>query len=316
MECEEPEINSSLGYTKRGAICAQIAKSYKIEQFAVINHMKEAKNMAVIIVAPRRGGKTTIMKDLLSQVYSWYSAVYVFSETVELQPKMFNFCPEENICNSFDEEKMIKIYEQQKERVMKLKMLGVKIIPYILFIFDDCIGDQKIRSSKTFIKLFTQSRHLNCGVIVLSQEVGGKYGINKVCRANADIMIAFNLPSENDRELIVSQYLSTINKTIGHELFDRICSIKYNAIIICNFKISKNPEEYVYQYIADEKVPKFIIDKKGNGRLPDVKSLSYGANIQNTSFFKYETKDSKPKFKVNKINDEYNTLYGNKLFEV
>ncbi len=271
MEDIEPDMgtkSSLFGQTKRMQECENIANSYNFKEFDIREEMKDSRNFAALMLAPRRGGKTTMLRDLLSKIYNWYTKVYVFSETSHLQPDMFNFCPKENIFRHFSEEKLKEICDSQEDKIVRLLKLGVpkKEHPIVLLVFDDCINDHHIRSSPTFIKLHAAGRHLALCSIVLSQEVGGKYGINKVCRANCDLLISFFIKAEGDRELIIEQYLSQENKNVGYKIYKNITKEKYKAIVVCNFKNDQNPEETIYWYLAKEKVKKFMVGqdvKKG-----------------------------------------------------
>lgn len=245
-----------------------------------ILELEHIKNMSVAIYGKRRTGKTVALRGLLSQIKHWYSDVYVFSSTAGVQREPYNFAPKENVFNSFNEEKLLEIYDSQAKYIdeeMRYKPKATseseykKKLNYTLLIFDDVIGDDKVRSSSTFKNLFTLGRHYNFAIFVLSQEMGGRGGLPKPVRANLDLAISFFLNAENDRELFVEQYLSTKNKKVGRGIFSEITSTTFNTIVINNYITSQEPTDYIRQYMAPKEV-KFKI-KKGRVELRANKGL-------------------------------------------
>lgn len=224
-------------------------------------------NFSMAIYGRRRSGKTIVLKDILSKIKKWFDSAYLFSETIDDQPLLYNFIPKENRFNSFDQEKIRKIYTKQQGYIRQEMDKNPKVdkskLKHILFIFDDCINAVDFRSSEILNKIHVSGRHTNCASIILSQEVGGKNGINKVQRTNEDIIISFFQKADYDRELIISQYLSIVDKKIGNEIYRSLTSKDFHCIVIENYKTTQKYEEFVHWYLADEKVKDFII-----GELP------------------------------------------------
>lgn len=237
------------------------------EKFNIQKELNERRNFAMSITAKRNMGKSVLLRDLISQIGHWYSECYVFSQTARLQPDLFDFVASSFIIDGFDESVLNRIWKTQEESVLLMKSMNIKNIPRIIIIFDDVIGDPRIRNSKIFNNLFILGRHINLSVIVLSQEVGGRAGLPKVVRANLDIAIAFNLNSEYDRKLFVSQYLTTKSTKIGFEIINDICLVNYQVIVILNFLTSPEPEKYVRKYIASINIRKFKVGQKKDGIL-------------------------------------------------
>jgi hypothetical protein len=243
-------------------------------QFKTLNVrelMKQTKNMSVGVFAKRRMGKTVLVKDLLSQIKDWYTNIYVFSQTASLQPWNFDYVPKENIINGMNIDKLNEIWKTQSDYIneeMKNKPKNAdpsdykKTLDHIVLVFDDVIGDPKIRNSPIFNDLFILGRHINVAVFVLSQEFGGKYGLNKVTRSNLDLIICFFPNAEYDRKLMVDQFISTINRKDGMSNLLKLTEEPYHSAVIANFITDHNPENYLFTYKAKLNVPKFTIETK------------------------------------------------------
>jgi hypothetical protein len=227
--------------------------------------LNETRNFSMVITAKRRSGKSVFMKDICSQIKSWYNHVFVFSMTAEAQPDLFDYVPKDNVINSFDEAKLLKIWESQVREITRLMKTKTdpKKYPKILIIFDDIISDPKVRKSEMLKKLFVMGRHYHFAFIFISQ---GFKEIPPIMRKNVDVAVAFYLESIDDREDFVDAYLTTRNKQTGIQIFDRITEEPYQSIVILNMGTIKDPEQYVNTYIATLKVPKFKMGIHGPER--------------------------------------------------
>jgi hypothetical protein len=196
---------------------------------------------------------------MISRIKSWYADVYVFSESADLQPGLFDYVPKRNVIKGFNQDKLWDIWNKQKRMIMRMIEMGHKKedCPIVLIIFDDIIGDKNIRNSEIFNNIHILGRHLCIASIVLSQEFGGKSGLPKVARANEDLVVSFYPNAHYDRDLIVGQYLSTDCVKTGQELLKNICGEPYMAIVICNFRTTLNIPEYVYKFKADPDIKTF-----------------------------------------------------------
>jgi hypothetical protein len=274
------------------------------ETFSVFDPSTMPHNFSMAIYGRRRSGKTIVLKDILSKTKGWFAKAYLFSETLEDQPDLYNFVPEENRFNGFDQEVMWKIYTKQqgyiRRELAKAKSEGRKLdkskLDHVLFIYDDVINNPEIRSSEILNKIHVSGRHTNMASIILSQEVGGKYGINKVQRTNEDIIISFPQKSEYDRELVVGQYLSVINKNIGDSIFRTLTNDPYNCLVIENYKPTLQYEEFVHWYLADPDVNDFMVGEDGERYKEDVL-------VKVAKYMEFDNKSKQ--LKLLKENDEY-----------
>jgi hypothetical protein len=115
------------------------------------------------IYGQRRTGKSVALRHLLHDVKDWYKKAYVFSETIHLQPDLFDYIPKHNQFNSFDQYKLQEIYNEQETYILKNISAGKKKedLNYVLVLFDDCINDTNFRSSEILKRIHISGRHVN-----------------------------------------------------------------------------------------------------------------------------------------------------------
>jgi hypothetical protein len=268
------------------------AKAYtetlKFDKFDIRKELDNKRNFAMTITSKRRTGKSVLLKDLCSQVKDWYESVFVFSMSAHLQPDLFDFVPKDHIIQGFDEEKLKQIWNTQEERILKLKKLDVspKVLPKILVLFDDIIGDEKVRHSQTLNNFFILGRHLQFAVVILTQTISGKWGLPGVIRSNVDVAISFFLDAEYDRKCFTDQYLSAKNKRAGSIIYEQITrSRPFQAIVVLNCVISQDITECVKTFIAREKLPKFKIGTAVlKGKMNHVSMFAPSSGLQGVDF--------------------------------
>jgi len=258
----------------------------EIKEFDILEVMKDTHNFSCAVFGKRRMGKSILIKDLIHKTKSWFTEIYVFSQSSHLQPDLYDYCPKYNIFNGFNEQKLIEIWNRQEAFIMGELKKGKKKkdLPIILVVFDDIIGDPKVRNSKIFNDLHILGRHLNFASIVLSQEFGGRGGLPKVARANEDLVISFFPNAEYDRKLIIEQYLSTKTKKLGEAILRKVCMEEYQAIVVANFKTDIEPSEYIYRFKARPKVPKFEIGGNkplSHSQLNFLNAQTFGTAMEN-----------------------------------
>jgi phenylalanyl-tRNA synthetase alpha subunit len=238
----------------------KLANTYKFKKFNLIEDLKERKNFSITVTAKRNTGKSVLTRDLCSHMIGWFNQVYVFSLTANLQPDLFDFVDPDNVINSFNENLLIKLWEQQEQLVLKMKAAKVKEdeIPRMLIIFDDLIADPKVRNSTILKRIFIASRHVKISLIFLTQSF---VGIPPVMRVNTDVAICFYLDSQDNREAFAKQYLSTRSTKVGMLILEKITTVPYQALFALNYITDPNPEHTVRTYIANPKIKKFKMCK-------------------------------------------------------
>lgn len=239
--------------------------SLNFETFDIRKELDDKRNFAMTITSKRRTGKSVLLKHLCSQIKDWYQTVYVFSMSAHLQPDLFDFVPKDHIIEGFNEEKLKQIWTSQEQLVTKIKEVkgGGGDIPKVLIIFDDIIGDPKLRNSQTLNNYFILGRHLHFAQIILTQTMSGKWGVPGVIRQNVDVAVAFFLDSERCREQFCGQYLSAKNKKIGDLIFEKVTrDVPYQAIIVLNCVVERDPMKVIKTFVANPKIGKFKMTPK------------------------------------------------------
>lgn len=264
------------------------ANSYKFDKFDPIKELNDKRNFSMIISSKRRTGKSVFVKDICHQIKGWYNSAYLFSMTSDLQPDLYDFIPESNVYNSFNEDKLEEIWSIQEKLITALRAAKApdSDMPHILIILDDVISDTRVKKSEILNRLFVAGRHLKFAVIAISQTFTG---FGPTLRVNCDVSVAFYLDSQDNREAFAKQYLSTKNKNLGIMIFERITKEPYQCIVCLNCKTSSNPEDTIKTYTAKLKVPKFKISAQG------LKNITYLADI-----FRNEANNDKVHITVSK----------------
>ena len=264
---DDPPLSktSRLGDTKTMQANKEYVDSLNFEVFDIVKELEDKKNFAMTITSKRRTGKSVLLKNFCYLIKNWYTTVYVFSMSAHLQPDLFDFVPKDHVIQGFNEEKLNEIWNSQEQLVMKMKKQGIppNDIPKVLILFDDIIGDHKVRHSETLNNFFILGRHLHFGIVMISQTISGKWGLPGVIRSNVDVAVSFFLDSEYDRDLFCEQYLSAGNKKLGSVIYEKITRGKdYQAIVVLNCVISQDITRCVKTFIAKEKLPKFKMGKE------------------------------------------------------
>lgn len=152
----------------------------------------------MMIVGPSGSGKTQlIMNMLMNQDFYWmkdepfFSKIYIMSPTVLADP----------IWKALKKNKQIfervTITDQFETSTLD-EMLNSDDRSPKLLIIDDFAAHLKM-TDKTILNCFFRSRHVNCSVILVSQNYKS---IPKPCRLNASDIFLFNFTSQKELKLI------------------------------------------------------------------------------------------------------------------
>lgn len=146
-----------------------------------------------IMSGSQGGGKSTLVANLLSNPIMYGKSYEGMEEELKknpsLQPKpyfdaiflmlgsdddMFDFLvkngtiKENHVCHMPKPDDIQKVIDGQRLIIEKSNK-NMKLVPKILFIFDDVINDGALMRSKPFLELFVKGRHLNSSTFLLSQ---------------------------------------------------------------------------------------------------------------------------------------------------
>ena len=266
-------------------------------EFVDISNIREwdpettPENFFILISAKRRAGKSWLVRHILKPLKHRFKHAYLFSETAHLQdPNPFDFIPDSNKYDHFDEEILLQMIRNQnmiKEKNLKLKK-SLQLPNPILIVLDDVITGPQIRLSKALKALATQGRHSNVSVICLSQTISAKYGFPSVIRDNLDLFICFTLHSCFNRDTAAECFASIVDKKEGIKLINSITQEKPYQVAVFDLSLTnvKRYQDYVFKYIAPASLPKFMIgpkDEKYNKFITDT-----GRRLQSSVNFKLD----------------------------
>jgi predicted AAA+ superfamily ATPase len=100
--------------------------SLNFKEFNLRQTFNDKRNLSCVLVGKRRIGKTYLLNHLLYSIKDWYSKVYIFSETLDLQPESFDYAYSGQKYDRFDEDVLEEIWENQKNYVLEEMKKGEK----------------------------------------------------------------------------------------------------------------------------------------------------------------------------------------------
>ena len=219
----------------------------------------------------RRQGKTHLLSHLLyklSRKRQW-SAVFLFSETASVQDSSYEFIPDAYKYDSLDTgvlERILKTQRKIKEHNNAVDGEDKKPYGKILIICDDVINNKDVFYSPVVNSLFTQGRHFNVDICILSQSLTG---LHPKARNNADAIIIFRSLSKKQRDSIVEWYLTIHNnkdsKNLSYAFMETIYQKPFTAMVldIGNAQNVCEHCEYVFKISASAyNPPDFFLGKK------------------------------------------------------
>jgi len=227
------------------------------------------KNSFIIVVAPRRSGKSHAIQSILEDYTKKQKVdgVFLFTKTnagFDGIPRKYRFK---------DLAPLNELVETQiavKRHNLLTKKKRDKVSSNIVVILDDMVAGggmgrgAVMRKSKILNKLAVNGRHLssydgesNMMVILISQIFTG---IAPQIRRNADFVFATKIPSRVERKLIVEEFLCLRSCRNGlkesYAVFDKIVNgCDFNFIVIQANKSNKySHADYVFSYKAPAKL--------------------------------------------------------------
>jgi len=240
-----------------------------------------AADFSWLVMAKRRSGKTTLLKNVIPFIASQFPEVYVFTET-KFTGAFDGYLPEEAIFENFNEGVLARIMDRQKKKIDLLKSQvreykelvsrsldlsdnEEEIItgkyeeipplvlpnPYILLIFDDTAADARIHNSALLNELAFYGRHLGISSWVNSQH-GNK--INPGFRNNADVAVTFSQVQKNQRECVYENYLSYFHPKSEFNKFLNKWTDEYGFIALLNGVPSLSWAERIFVGAPQKKI--------------------------------------------------------------
>jgi len=262
---EEEDLNEKSRFSKQ-----KKPKMVSKEEFGIkpFDFNEIHPNSFMIVVAPRRSGKTHIIQHILEQYTRKHTVdgIFLFTKTnagFEGIPRRYRY----NTLEPLNE--LINTQIKVKKHNLLAKKKKDKIISNVIVVLDDILGSGTTRSnamknSQLLNKLSVNGRHLSsyCGssnlmVILLSQVFSG---LSRQQRLNADFVLATKIPSRIERKQICESFLTLKSDRDGlansYNAFDSVVNKKdFNFIVIQANKSNKYQySDYVFSLCAPNKL--------------------------------------------------------------
>lgn len=250
-----------------------------VENGYTFNPAQLIDHFTMMIYGARRVGKTHLATYIISKIKSRFEEIYLFSQTIDLQPDAWKFIPDDNKRDFFDEKLLEEIINKQKTAIddvraeleqtnpnLKGDALRNKIsenIPNYLLVLDDIINDASIRSNDLLSKLFISGRHLRFSLIFLAQTPAKSVTLSRVMRTNVDYCLTSEMDTLDDLETVASLFFGKEGKKRGiekvHELSGDIYSFAVSAV---HKRGKKTLEDHTTSIMAPSKVPDIFLRRK------------------------------------------------------
>ena len=179
----------------------------------------------VAICAKSNGGKSVMMKYLLSLQARKFNKIFVVSPTEPLNRFYKDFVPENCILEKYDEKwvntLIKKATEYKKDPDNKPK--------HILVVFDDTGDDPLFHNSKALQTLAVRGRHLNISIVLLLQYLNM---VPPCIRGQLGFVLVAQQNSASTQLLHEYFNSSHLNREEFFNLY-RSCSTDYNFFLIC-----------------------------------------------------------------------------------
>jgi hypothetical protein len=201
------------------------------------------KDSVVCFVAPRRSGKSFLIKDLLHHHKTLPMGIVV-SKTDKLAHYYDQFIPPQLIYESYDPKILDKIFARQKKAIDENWSN-----PYCFVIFDDTLSDADSWKRDERIKeVFYNGRHYKILFLLTMQ---APLAIPPGMRANIDFTFILRTPNMNMRKSLYENYCGMFP---SREIFDKVldaCTEDYGCLVVDNTTKSNKLEDQVFYYKAE-----------------------------------------------------------------
>jgi hypothetical protein len=206
----------------------------------------------------RRTGKTTLLKDIVSQIKDQFRDTYIFTNTW-FNGEWEGWINKKHIMKGFNEGALLKIFQNQEKIVAHNRLMyqqfndqgeeflsEVLINPYVLIIFDDVVSDERFHDSDVLNNIAFNGRHLGIFAWVNAQD---PYKVAPSFRGNFDIAFTFRQRQDRCKDCIRGEYLDFLIKRDARTFIDHSTVDKH--FIAIDTTSDEPPEDCVYIGKAD-----------------------------------------------------------------
>lgn len=184
----------------------------------------------LIIVAPRKSGKTNLTVDLLLDKKKFngvFDCVFIWSRTFHHDSKWKNIAlPPGSVFNKFDEKSTLEILEAC-EFVAKHMQVNV------LFIFDDMITEGIMNPHRMGVieNIAVRGRHANVSIIIITQQY---MALSPSVRNNATNSVFFRIRNGDELEKIARENREALSREDFLSLMDAATKEPYSFLYVNN----------------------------------------------------------------------------------
>jgi hypothetical protein len=205
-----------------------------------LNSDEDLTNPLIILYGKRRSGKTTLLENLLKQIYNKYDLVIGITNTPSSKSIFEKYMSAKCIYPGLDDKKsrrMLKLIidHQIKNNTNK-----------ILLIMDDIIDvENKQHNTKTINYISVNGRHLNMSVIITTQHTSS---IEPIVRKNADLAFIFYSIDRDVKDIYLKHYFSDLKYDEFNDLMNKYCQ---NHSVLVSYTNRINDRIYHYNAMDD-----------------------------------------------------------------
>ena len=210
----------------------------------------------VVIAAPRGSGKSVLVADLL-----WHKrhipCGIAMNATESSNRYYANYIPGGFVYNEFDPEALEKVVHHQKEMQHRLEKRGYTAdevkqrLPHAFVIIDDCVYDPRFRKDPTLAYLFTNGRHINVFLVVVTQYINY---LTPPMRGNVDTLFLLRDNNTNAIKQYYQGFGGIFSKPSEFTKVFHVLTQDYCAMVITKSR-STRVEDCIFWYRADIRRP-------------------------------------------------------------
>jgi hypothetical protein len=200
-----------------------------------------ATYFSISIIAKRNMGKTRLMSGIIKSLKAKkrVDKIVVLSGSAGLNDDYKDVINEKLIL-PFQETTLLNIWNLQASKKKEER-------EHILIILDDCLANPQALKSEMVNRLYTQSRHLQISLAVLSQY--GAHLLTPLRKANSDIIMWCKLNNKGLENLWLST--SGITKEKFIDISVKYSNGNYQFMVLDNFVRSSKAEDQLTVVKAD-----------------------------------------------------------------
>jgi len=209
----------------------------------------------IVFVSPRRGGKSTFIRQLLYEKYIKKDKIKNF---LIISPTAFNpdyqFIDDRYKQTDLNEGVIENILAEQEQKIKD----DVNADNRLVIVLDDILKSTNGRTKDLLERLFILGRHFSLSVLLSVQNIRSEYTVSM--RMNTDYVVIYQSTNRNNKIEVAELWLSLGDRNMEKVGYNLLTSVpqEYRTLIIDNTSIhKKNYGDFAYHFTADlDAVPK------------------------------------------------------------